>query len=417
MWVGYGVSLTGTSVEYVPFQSDAARFPDVPRGDFQKAVQYFSGDQRFQAAEAVFRLIAPVPGYAWLLWLYRNIPGFSAIAEFFYAFVAAHRNAGYRVTRVLWGKRVERPSYSIASRAFVRSIALIYVIAFASFGRQIRGLIGAQGIQPVTEFLSAVRQQFGSSAFWQVPTVFWWAQSEFALLSIAWGGAVVAAVAAIGRPLTSGQKAAFVLLFIYYLSLVTGGQIFMGYQWDFLLLEAGFLAIFLKPALTRIWLFHWLLFRLLFQSGVVKLLSHDMSWHNLTALAFHYETQPLPTPLAWYMFQLPLWFQKISTMFTFAVELALPFLIFGPRRLKQIAAFGIILLEILILLTGNYTFFNLLTIALCLFLLDDALLSKLEYKPRSANWQLRAPSAAAHEPVCLRRSDRVRIDRVADAAG
>src|SRR5208282_6100872 len=98
-------------------------------------------------------------------------------------------------------------------------------------------------------------------------------------------GAVIAAVAAIGRPHTAGQKAAFTLLFVYYLSLVTGGQIFMGYQWDFLLLEAGFLAIFLKPAYTRVWLFRWLLFRLIFESGCVKLLSHDPTWRNLTALA------------------------------------------------------------------------------------------------------------------------------------
>ena len=110
----------------------------------------------------------------------------------------------------------------------------------------------------------------------------------------------------------------------------------------------------------------------MFESGAVKLLSHDPSWRNLTALAVHYQTQPLPTPLAWYMFQAPLWFQKVSTVFVFVVELGLPFLMFGPRRLKQIAAFGTIGLQILIFLTGNYTFFNLLTIALCLFLLDDA---------------------------------------------
>ena len=156
-----------------------------------------------------------------------------------------------------------------------------------------------------------------------------------------------------------------------YLSIVTGGQIFMGYQWDYLLLEAGFLAIFLKPAYTRVWLFRWLLFRLMFESGAVKLLSGDLSWRNLTALAVHYETQPLPTPIAWYMMQAPLWFQKVSTASVFFVELILPFLMFGPRRLKQIAAVGTILFQILILLTGNYTFFNLLTIALCLFLLDD----------------------------------------------
>ena len=162
----------------------------------------------------------------------------------------------------------------------------------------------------------------------------------------------------------------------------------MGYQWDYLLLEAGFLAIFLKPAYTRVWLFRWLLFRLMLESGAVKLLSGDPSWRDVTALAVHYETQPLPTPVAWYMMQAPLWFQKVSTASVFFVELILPFLMFGPRRLKQIAAIGTILFEILILLTGNYTFFNLLAIALCLFLLDDRFLSRiagdrpLRQKPR-----------------------------------
>ena len=191
------------------------------------------------------------------------------------------------------------PTYNVAAWFFARAIALIYLIAFISFGRQVRGLIGAQGIQPITEFLTEVTRQFGGQAFWRAPTIFWWMHSEYALESIAWGGAVVVSVAAIGRPHTPGQKGAFVLLFVYYLSVVNAGQIFMGYQWDYLLLEAGFLAIFLKPSsFVRVWLFRWLLFRLMLESGASKLLSHDPTWRNLTALAVHYETQPLPTPVA-----------------------------------------------------------------------------------------------------------------------
>lgn len=372
IWIGYWRNLIGERVEYVPYQSDAARFPEVPLSEFRQSVQLFENGERHSAANAVFHLMALRPDLRWTLWLYQHVPGVAAITEFGYRLIAAHRNAGYQVTRWLWGKQVEPAQYTVACSLFARFLALIYLFAFASFGRQVRGLIGAQGIQPVTEFLNEVYRAFGSGCFWKAPTIFWWIHSEFGLESIVWGGAVIAGVAAIGRPLTSGQRAAFILLFVYYLSIVIGGQIFMGYQWDYLLLEAGFLAIFLKPAWTRVWLFRWLLFRLMFESGSVKLLSHDANWRNLTALAYHYETQPLPTPLAWYMFQLPLWFQKMSTAFVFVVELGLPFLIFGPRRLKQIAALGTILLEVLILLTGNYTFFNLLTIALSLFLLDDA---------------------------------------------
>jgi len=384
IWVGYWRSLTGDRVEYVPYQTDAGRFPDVPVPEFRKAVQLFEGGSHYSGAEAVFHLFASRPGGAWALWLYRHIPGAAPASEALYRFVAAHRNAGYSVTRTLWGSHVEPAAYTIASSLFARAIALIYLFAFVSFGRQVRGLIGAQGIQPVTEFFAEVVRQLGPHSFWQVPTIFWWVHSEFGLESIVWGGAVIAGVAAVGRPHTSGQKAAFVLLFIYYLSIVNAGQIFMSYQWDFLLLETGFLAIFLKPAFTRVWLFRWLLFRLMFESGVVKLLSHDPTWRNLTALAVHYQTQPLPTPIAWYIMQAPLWFQKASTALVFVVELGLPILMFGPRRLKQIAAFGTIGLQILILLTGNYTFFNLLTIALCLFLLDDSFFRNMRLPAASA---------------------------------
>ena len=376
MWVGYWNGLTGDRVEYAPWQTAGGGFPDVPRSDFQKAVQYFENGKRFSGAEAVFHLLASVPGWRWTLWLYQHLPGLAALTEWLYALVAGHRNAAYRVTRALWGRSVEKPSYSIASSLFSRALALIYCIAFVSFGCQIRGLIGAHGILPVTEFLAEATRQFGASAFWRAPTLCWWANSEYALQSIAWGGAVLACVATVIRPHSSGQKAAFAVLFVLYLSIVTGGQIFMGYQWDYLLLEAGFLAIFLNPAYTRVWLFRWLLFRLMFESSAVKLLSGDLAWRNLTALAVHYETQPLPTPIAWYVMQAPLCFHRVSTASVFFVELILPLLMFGPRRCKQVAAFGTILFQILILLTGNYTFFNLLTIALCLFLLDDGSLSR-----------------------------------------
>jgi lipase maturation factor 1 len=385
MWVGYWQSLTGDRVEYISYQTGADRFPDVPRADFQRAVHYFEGETRYSGAEAVFHLMEFAGCAFWRLplWLYQKLPGFALITQALYRLIAAHRNAGYRITRALWGKRVEPSTYNIASSLFARVLALIYLVALISFGRQVRGLIGAQGIQPVAEFLAEVTRQFGGQAFWRVPTLFWWIHSEYGLLSIVWGGAVIAFVAAVGRPHTPGQKGAFALLFVYYLSIVNGGQIFMGYQWDFLLLEAGFLAIFLKPSFARVWLFRWLLFRLMFESGSVKLLSGDPTWRNLTALAVHYETQPLPTLIAWYMMQLPLWFQKTSAGVLFVVELGLPFLMFGPRRLKQVAALGTIVLQTLILLTGNYTFFNYLTIALCLFLLDDAFLSRLRMTGKS----------------------------------
>ncbi len=376
MWVDFWRSLTGDAVEYVPYQAAAGRFPDVPAAECQRAVQFVTEDRRYSAAEAVSELARYAPGYEWLPRAYGKVPGFRFLAEFLYRFIASHRNAGYRVTRALWGARVERPTYRAASGLFASVLAFIYLIAFASFGMQVRGLIGSNGILPVAMFLRMAASDAGGPARWKLPTIFWWTQSDFALLSICWGGVALAAVAILARPHSKWQRGIFAVLFVYYLSIVSAGQVFMSYQWDLLLLEAGFLAIFLRPSLPRVWLFHWLLFRLMFESGLVKLLSHDPTWHNLTALTVHYETQPLPTALAWYMAQAPQWFHKASALGVFAIELILPFFIFGPPRLKRIAAYGTIALQALIFATGNYTFFNLLTMALCIFLFDDSFFAR-----------------------------------------
>ena len=155
-------------------------------------------------------------------------------------------------------------------------------------------------------------------------------------------------------------------------------------------MEAGFLAIVFAPAgwwpnpprerpasRALLWLLRWLLFRLMFASGCVKLLSGDRTWRNLTALNYHYETQPLPTWIGWYAHQLPDWVQKSSVVLMFGIELIVPFLIFLPRRLRLAGCGVLIALQLVIALTGNYCFFNLITIALCVLLLDDAVLSRL----------------------------------------
>ena len=250
---------------------------------------------------------------------------------------------------------------------FLKALGLIYLIAFVSFGVQADGLVGSQGILPLTRYLAAMHQAMGPRAYWYAPTVFWLNSTDLAL-RIAWiAGAALSVVLTLGF----FRRVCLILLLLLYLSICTAGQDFWSFQWDILLLEAGFLAIFLDASPGRTWLFRWLLFRLMFMSGLVKLLSGDPTWRNLTALSYHYETQPLPTPIAWYMFQLPGWFQRASTAFVFFVELAVPFLIFAPLRLRRIAAGFLIGLQVLILLTGNYTFFNLLAISLCLFLFAD----------------------------------------------
>ena len=244
---------------------------------------------------------------------------------------------------------------------------------------QIHGLIGSNGILPADQFLTAVRQQVGTSSYYVVPTLFWLNPSDFFLHFLCAGGIVLSLV------LIAGFFPPFTLagLWVFYLSLVSIGQVFLSFQWDVLLLEAGLLAIFFAPLQIRetlsrasqpsvafLWLLRWLLFRLIFASGFVKLASDEV-WRNLTALNFHYETQPLPTSIGWYVHQLPEWFHKISIIGMFAAELIIPFLIFAPRRLRTAGCIGLVGLQVLIILTGNYCFFNLLTIALCLLLIDD----------------------------------------------
>jgi hypothetical protein len=243
-------------------------------------------------------------------------------------------------------------------------LGLVYFVAFVSFGTQAPGLIGRRGILPFGEYLHAAREALHASAYWNVPTLLWLVPTDTAMKALWLTGCLWALIAVFGR----WQRAAMAICLVLWLSLCTVGQDFYSFQWDFLLCEVGFLAIFADNARVRIWLFRWLLFRLMFFSGMVKLLSGDGAWRSFTALNYHYYTQPLPTPLAWYMQQLPGWFQKSSVGFLFLVELLAPFLFFAPRRLRHAGAWLTIALQVLILLTGNYTFFNFLTIALCMWL-------------------------------------------------
>jgi lipase maturation factor 1 len=217
---------------------------------------------------------------------------------------------------------------------------------------------------PFASYFRTARASLGAAAYWEIPSMLWLSWSDRALAAVWILGAACAIVAAIGYY----QRVALAGCLVLWLSLCSAGQDFLSYQWDVLLLEAGFLAVFVDDSPVRVWLVRWLVFRLMFFSGAGKLLSGDPAWHNLTALDYHYETQPLPTPLAWYAYQLPMAFQRVSTLFVFAAELVAPLIFFGPRRFRHTGAGAVILLQLLILVTGNYTFFNFLTITLALFL-------------------------------------------------
>jgi len=262
----------------------------------------------------------------------------------------------------------------LAAWVFLRLLALIYFAAFASLSVQITGLIGAEGILPAAEFLDAARARWGGAAWLELPTLFWLDASDDMLVAACYVGMA----AALALLLNVFERAALLLCYGLYLSLVSVGQDFTSFQWDMLLLESGFLALFLRLAPSiAVWLYRWLLFRFMFMGGVVKLASGDPAWRNLTALNYHFETQPLPSPLAWYAHHAPATWLQAATVAVFVIELAVPFLVFCGRRGRLVAAVCFVALQGSIILTGNYTFFNLLTIALCVFLLDDGDLRRL----------------------------------------
>lgn len=391
-WIHRWKRITGDRVDYLSYQDPqvAAQFPELPITRFEHAVQLITPDGNvYEAAEAVFRSLAFNPHRAWLFNWYSHSPMFARISESSYRLVAGHRKFFSWLTRLLWGRCLEPSSYQLVRSAFLRSLGLIYLIAFISLAGQILGLIGSNGISPVANRIKIITQELDSAKigvdrYHLLPTFCWWSTRDgFLQFQCAAGIALSVALMAGIAP-----APCLFLLWLIYLSLTVAGDIFLGYQWDNLLLETGFLAIFFappgfwfhrplretQPSAIVLWLLRWLLFRLMFQSGLVKLLSGDPAWRDLTALTYHYETQPLPTWIGWYAHQLPAWVQKSDAAVMFAIELAVPFLIFAPRRPKQFAFLCFLALQLFILLTGNYGFFNLLAIVLCLPLLDDAAL-------------------------------------------
>ncbi|XP_041852802.1 lipase maturation factor 2a [Melanotaenia boesemani] len=276
---------------------------------------------------------------------------------------------------------------NLPRRLFLWCMAVIYMIAFVSLYVQIPGLYGNDGLLPARWQLrysgkSLLEQLLSSpTLLWLGPRLGLDTQAAMELLCLV--GAALSLAASLVEALR--DSVVFFCLWALYLSMYQVGQVFLYFQWDNLLLETGFLCILVAPmTLIRgsravrhhdrvtFWLIRWLLFRLMFASGVVKLTSRCPTWWGLTALTYHYETQCIPTPLAWFAHQLPVWWQKLSVVGTFVIEIAAPFLFFSPLRRLRLGAFYLqVLLQVLIILSGNYNFFNLLTLILCLSLLDD----------------------------------------------
>ncbi|MFB6212270.1 MAG: lipase maturation factor family protein [Candidatus Magasanikbacteria bacterium] len=394
-WVERWKHKVGNEVEFCPYQKIHKNFKNISKKDFQKSSKIVLPNKEIkEGAEGIFELFSYKDGVSWGKFIYQYIPGFSLISEKIYKLISKNRNLFAKLTHLLWGDKTKPSSYSTSTWIFQKLIAIIYGIAFLSLLTQITGLIGTNGILPVNKFLHSVQESTsGLMTYLKAPTILWLSPTNSLLIILGSLGIIFSLLLFLNIiPLIAALMAWFL-----YLSITVGGQEFFAYQWDILLLEAGFLTLFIVPKtininpkkiknkffetkknnFAAIFLFWWLVFRVMFESGLVKIASQDITWRNLSALSYHYFTQPIPNLLSWFFYQLPNWFHKISTFITHITELVVPFLFFAPRKLRFLGGVITIAFQLMIFITGNYTFFNVLTVALALMLFDNEFWSKI----------------------------------------
>jgi hypothetical protein len=273
------------------------------------------------------------------------------------------------------------PDQLIPRWLFLRALGGIYFSAFFSLVFQIRGLIGPNGILPAGAYLQAVAQSLGSlERVWYAPTILWWSSGTGMLNGLCWVGMAASLLLVFNL----WPRGMLLICFICFLSFVSAAQDFSGYQSDGMLLEAGFIALFfappgLRPGLGRahpasrasLFLLLWEWFRIYFESGAAKLLSRDIEWRHFTAMDEYYQNGPLPTWIGWYLQHLPHWFHAATVGATLALELALVWMLFLPRRWRIVCFFIVTPWQIGVILSANYTFLNYLVLVLGVLLLDD----------------------------------------------
>ena len=247
-WARYWQKLTGDRVEYRPYQEVAGQYPSLSEADFRRAVQFIAPDgHRASAAEASFLTLSYARGKGFWLALYRYLPGFAAVSELAYAFIAAHRPAFFRVTLMLWGRNHEPPRYELVSFLFLRLFGLIYLSAFVSFAVQAQGLIGSRGILPLADLVDALSGRLGPERFFVMPMVFWLNDSDLAIQAVCWAGAGLSLLVVVNV----APRLSLFLIYALYLSLLYAGQAFMEFQWDTYLLETGLIALMMSFARRR----------------------------------------------------------------------------------------------------------------------------------------------------------------------
>ena len=289
------------------------------------------------------------------------------------------------IYRYLFDSTGGSASHFIARWLFLRALGLIYFSAFFALLFQVRGLIGSQGILSAADYLQMLRG-LGVLRFWYCPTLLWLSDSDHMLIALCWIGLIASLVLVANV----WPRAMLLVCFCCFLSFVSAAQDFSGYQSDGMLLEAGFLSLFLAPpgmfpglgkkqlpARAAIYLLLWEWFRIYFESGVVKLESGDPTWRNLTALFEYYQNGPLPTWIGWYVQHLPNWFHIATAAATLAMELVLVWMAFLPHRWRIACFFMVTAWQIGVIATANYAFLNYLVLVLAILLLDDAFLQRI----------------------------------------
>ncbi|MFC0602407.1 lipase maturation factor family protein [Streptomyces palmae] len=279
--------------------------------------------------------------------------------------------------------------YWLSRLVFQRGLALVYLVAFLAAGRQFRALIGERGLLPVPEFLARV-------PFRRSPSLFHARYSDRLFAGCAWVGGLLAAAVAAGAadavPLWASMLM-WLLLWLLYLSIVNVGQIWYGFGWESLLLETGLLAVFLgnadtAPPVLVLWLLRWVLFRVEFGAGLIKMRG-DRCWRDLTCLYYHHETQPMPGPLSWFFHRLPRPVHRVETAANHVAQLVLPVLLFAPQPVASVAAGGMVVTQLWLVASGNFSWLNWLTILLALSAVDGRLAARV--LPLPAPHHLPAP--------------------------
>src|SRR6202022_1367941 len=271
-------------------------------------------------------------------------------------------------------------SYWLTRFVILRLLGFVYTIAGLIAGWQLVPLVGRSGLTPAHDFLYNIHSQLGSrtEGMLEVPTLFWFGCTDQGMSIFAWVGFALSLI------VLGGYANAILLaaLWAMYMSIVHVGQILYGYGWEIQLLETGFLSIFLvplldgrpfpksRPPILVIWFFRWLGFRVMVGAGLIKLRG-DECWRDMTCMFYHYETQPIPSPISRYLHFAPHWFHKLETLWNHIVELVVPWFSFGPRAARHIAGVLLVTFQIILIISGNLSFLNYLTIIPFLACFDD----------------------------------------------